>query len=104
MEGESRQTALHLSVRYSALSAVHILASYGANVNAVDSSGMTPLHMAAGMLHKEIITCLIKQGADINMVCVVLLVFAEFLFFSFLLTSVFIMKHIRQTQWVDECN
>lgn len=81
MEGESRQTALHLSVRYSALSAVQILTSYGANVNVVDSSGMTPLHMASGMLHKDIITCLIKQGADINMVCVVLLLLAGFLFF-----------------------
>lgn len=84
MEGESRQTALHLSVRYTALSAVHTLASYGADVNAVNSSGMTPLHMAAGILHKDIIVSLIKEGADINMVCVVpllLLAFAVFLSF-----------------------
>lgn len=74
-EGESHQTALHLSVRYAALSAVSILASYGADVNAVDGSGMTPLHMAAGILNKDIITSLIKDGADINMVCVVPLVF-----------------------------
>ncbi|XP_008301964.1 ankyrin repeat domain-containing protein 61 isoform X1 [Stegastes partitus] len=67
VEGESHQTALHLSVRYKALSAVQILASYGANVNAVDSSGMTPLHMAAGILHKDIVASLIRQGADINM-------------------------------------
>lgn len=68
MEGEEHQTALHLSVRYSAVSAVHILANYGADVNAVDSSGMTPLHMAAGILHNDIIASLIKEGADINMV------------------------------------
>uniref|UniRef100_A0A3P8RN39 Ankyrin repeat domain 61 n=1 Tax=Amphiprion percula TaxID=161767 RepID=A0A3P8RN39_AMPPE len=67
VEGESHQTALHLSVRYKTLSAVQILVSYGADVNAVDSSGMTPLHMAAGILHKGIIACLIRQGADINM-------------------------------------
>ncbi|XP_023285053.1 ankyrin repeat domain-containing protein 61 [Seriola lalandi dorsalis] len=67
VKGESQQTALHLSVRYTALSAVQILASYGADVNAVDSNGMTPLHMAAGMLHKDIIANLIRQGADINM-------------------------------------
>lgn len=68
MGGEEHQTALHLSVRYSAVSAVHILANYGADVNAVDSNGMTPLHMAAGILHKDIIASLIKEGADINMV------------------------------------
>ncbi|XP_010727981.2 ankyrin repeat domain-containing protein 61 [Larimichthys crocea] len=67
VEGDRRQTALHLLTQYAALSAVHILASYGANVNAVDSSGMTPLHMAAGILHKDIMASLIKEGADINM-------------------------------------
>ncbi|XP_070782848.1 ankyrin repeat domain-containing protein 61-like [Enoplosus armatus] len=68
VEGKSHQTALHLSVHCTALSAVQILASYGADVNAVNSCGMTPLHMAAGMLHKDIIASLIKEGADINMV------------------------------------
>uniref|UniRef100_A0A674NKC2 Uncharacterized protein n=1 Tax=Takifugu rubripes TaxID=31033 RepID=A0A674NKC2_TAKRU len=52
-----------------ALSAVHILVSYGANINAVNSSGMTPLHMAAGVLHKDLIASLIEEGADVNMVC-----------------------------------
>ncbi|XP_042364001.1 ankyrin repeat domain-containing protein 61-like [Plectropomus leopardus] len=63
----SRQTALHLSIRHMAPSAVQILSSYGADVNAVDSSGMTPLHMAAGILHKDVMTSLIQEGADINM-------------------------------------
>lgn len=67
VEGESHQTALHLSVSYAAPSAVQILTSYGADVNAVDSNGMTPLHMAAGISHKDIVANLIKQGADINM-------------------------------------
>lgn len=70
MEGGSRDTALHLSVHHRALSAVHILVSHGANVNAVNSSGMTPLHMAAGILHKDLIASLIEEGADINMVCI----------------------------------
>lgn len=72
MEDGSHQTALHLLVRYMALSAVHILVSHGADVNAADSNGMTPLHMAAGGLHKDTIACLIKEGADINMVCLFL--------------------------------
>lgn len=83
MEGERHQTALHLSVRYVALSAIRILASYGADVNAVDSCGMTPLHMATGILHKDIIASLIKEGADVNMVCVVPLLLFPFLFGSF---------------------
>lgn len=70
VEGGSQHTALHLSVHHRALSAVHILASHGANVNAVNGSGMTPLHMAAGILHEDLITSLIKEGADVNMVCV----------------------------------
>ncbi|XP_054454767.1 ankyrin repeat domain-containing protein 61-like [Anoplopoma fimbria] len=63
----SQQTALHLSVHYMALSAVPILTGFGADVNAVDSSGMTPLLMAAGIHHKDIMVSLIKEGADVNM-------------------------------------
>lgn len=59
---------MHLAVRYAALPAVHILASHGAAVNSTDLSGMMPLHMAAGILNKEITACLIKLGADVNMV------------------------------------
>ncbi|XP_060883598.1 ankyrin repeat domain-containing protein 61-like [Labrus mixtus] len=66
VEGESHQTALHLSVRYAAQSAAQTLFVHGANVNAVDSSGMTALHMAAGMLHQDLIASLIKEGADLN--------------------------------------
>lgn len=70
MGGGSHDTALHLSVHHRALSAVPILVSHGAKVNAVNSSGMTPLHMAAGILHEDLIGSLIQQGADVNMVCV----------------------------------
>lgn len=67
VEGKGHQTALHLSVRYRALSAVQTLACYGADVNAVDGSGMAPLHMAAGILYKDIIASLIRHGAYVNM-------------------------------------
>ncbi|KAM9831955.1 ankyrin repeat domain-containing protein 61-like [Neosynchiropus ocellatus] len=67
VEDERRQTALHLSVQCQSLPAVQILCSYGADVNLTDSTGMTPLHMSAGVLHKDITDCLVEQGADINM-------------------------------------
>ena len=59
---------MHLAVRFAALSAIHILASHGAAVNTTDLCGMTPLHMAAGILNTEIAVCLIKLGADVNKV------------------------------------
>ncbi|XP_063076668.1 ankyrin repeat domain-containing protein 61-like isoform X2 [Engraulis encrasicolus] len=67
-DSDTRQTALHLAVRYGALPAVAMLASYGANVNLADTVGMTPLHMAAGVLHTDIVACLIELGGDVNRV------------------------------------
>ncbi|XP_076155205.1 ankyrin repeat domain-containing protein 61-like [Alosa pseudoharengus] len=66
VSNDSQQTALHLAVRYGAVPAVGMLASCGANVNLADMIGMMPLHMAAGVLHTDITTCLIELGADVN--------------------------------------
>ncbi|KAK1164847.1 ankyrin repeat domain-containing protein 61-like [Acipenser oxyrinchus oxyrinchus] len=63
---DSRHTALHLAVRYGATPAVGILSSYGADTNAVDRFGMTPLHMAAGILNREMTDRLVHFGADVN--------------------------------------
>nr|XP_033818874.1 ankyrin repeat domain-containing protein 61 [Geotrypetes seraphini] len=63
---DNRQTPLHLAVRYGAFSAISILAHNGAKVNAMDRYGMTPLHMAAGILSKEMTEILISHGADVN--------------------------------------
>jgi len=38
----------------------------GANVNAKDKNGATPLHRAAWFGHKEIVELLIAKGADVN--------------------------------------
>ena len=38
----------------------------GADVNARDKDGSTPLHMAAYKGHKEVVELLIEQGADVN--------------------------------------
>ncbi|XP_072312369.1 ankyrin repeat domain-containing protein 61-like [Eucyclogobius newberryi] len=64
--GVNKETALHIAVSYSALSAVKILINYGANVNVVDGVGMVTLHRAAGILNKDILLHLIKHGADVN--------------------------------------
>ncbi|XP_030631447.1 ankyrin repeat domain-containing protein 61-like [Chanos chanos] len=66
--GESHPTALHLAVRFRALSAVAILGSHGAKINVSDKFGGTPLHIAAGVLNTKITSCLIEMGADVNMV------------------------------------
>lgn len=65
--GVGHETALHIAVSNSALSAVQILTSFRANVDVVDDVGMTPLHRAAGTLNKDIILHLIQQGANVNM-------------------------------------
>ncbi|KAM4526329.1 LOW QUALITY PROTEIN: ankyrin repeat domain-containing protein 61-like [Fundulus diaphanus] len=44
-----------------------VLIGYGADVDAVDSTGMTRLHVAAGIPHTAITACLISQGAQVNM-------------------------------------
>ena len=43
-----------------------LLISNGADVNAKDDDGSTPLHYAAHEGHKEIAELLIAKGADVN--------------------------------------
>ncbi|KAM6951880.1 ankyrin repeat domain-containing protein 61-like [Aplochiton taeniatus] len=68
VERDSRQTAVHLAVRYSALPALDILARHGARVDVADRTGMTPLHMACGTLGRDLAVRLINLGADLNRV------------------------------------
>ena len=42
----------------------HLVA--GADVNAKDEEGLTPLHLAASWGHKEVAELLIDNGADVN--------------------------------------
>ena len=48
------------------LDKTNLLIAEGANVNMVDSAGVTPLHFAADRGHKEIVHLLISKGADVN--------------------------------------
>uniref|UniRef100_A0A668ASN0 Uncharacterized protein n=1 Tax=Myripristis murdjan TaxID=586833 RepID=A0A668ASN0_9TELE len=68
VDGEDHQTALHLCVRYAIPPAIQMLANYGAEINVMDRKGMTPLHMASGMLDTDTTACLIRHGANVNMV------------------------------------
>nr|5H76_A Chain A, DARPin,Immunoglobulin G-binding protein A [synthetic construct]5H76_B Chain B, DARPin,Immunoglobulin G-binding protein A [synthetic construct]5H76_C Chain C, DARPin,Immunoglobulin G-binding protein A [synthetic construct] len=45
---------------------VRILMANGADVNAADNTGTTPLHLAAYSGHLEIVEVLLKHGADVD--------------------------------------
>ncbi len=45
--------------------AIKLLISLGANINAADSSGMTPIMLAAWRPYKEVVNVLLDAGADI---------------------------------------
>ena len=48
------------------LAEVQRLLSEGADVNAPDPSGATPLHAAVYGRHKDVIRLLVNEGADVN--------------------------------------
>jgi len=44
--------------------AAMLLIHYGADVNARDNDGLTPIHMAAGYANAQTLKCLVVAGAD----------------------------------------
>ncbi|XP_005902990.1 ankyrin repeat domain-containing protein 61 [Bos mutus] len=61
-----RHCPLHLATIYGTHLVLSILAQNGAQVNAQNGSSMTPLHMAANILNKEMMQTLIAWGASVN--------------------------------------
>lgn len=64
---ENGETPLFYAIRSGKIDAVKVLIDHGANVNAQNSSGTTPLLSAAylaGEAGREMCTLLIQKGAD----------------------------------------
>ncbi|XP_054352130.1 ankyrin repeat domain-containing protein 61 isoform X2 [Pongo pygmaeus] len=65
-EISNKRSPLHLAIAYGCYPVLSILAQNGADVNAINEASMTPLHMAANMLNKEMMETLIAYGANVN--------------------------------------
>jgi len=59
-------SSIHMAARVGVLARVKALLGQGADVNAQDDEGTTPLHYAVQEGHKELTEFLIAKGADIN--------------------------------------
>lgn len=65
LEGKPTKS-LHQAVADGNIEQVKSLIAKGADVNAKDERGQTPLHFAARRGHEEIVRLLIAEGADVN--------------------------------------
>ncbi|XP_006859822.1 PREDICTED: ankyrin repeat domain-containing protein 61 [Chrysochloris asiatica] len=66
VDNSNRPSALHLATTYGTHLVLSILVQNGALVNATNESSMTPLHMAADVLNKEMVEALVACGANVN--------------------------------------
>ncbi|RYP59757.1 hypothetical protein DL770_010140 [Monosporascus sp. CRB-9-2] len=60
------ESPLHHAAERGSLSIARLLIDYGADMNTLDSFGLTPLHRAASQGHVELIKFLLDEGADVN--------------------------------------
>jgi len=61
---ENRRSALHFVAAVGNADAVRLLVAAGADVDAQDKDGFTPLHMASGYMRIQAIAALLEAGAD----------------------------------------
>ncbi|EDL89654.1 rCG42811 [Rattus norvegicus] len=66
VDNSNKHSPLHLAITYGTYPVLSFLAQNGAQVNAINESSMTPLHMAADILNKNMIETLIACGANVN--------------------------------------
>jgi ankyrin repeat protein/imidazolonepropionase-like amidohydrolase len=66
VEAQAEAEHLHLAAANGEIERVKLLISEGADVNAKNNEGLTPLHCAARAGHKEIVGLLLAHGADVN--------------------------------------
>ncbi|XP_029414984.1 ankyrin repeat domain-containing protein 61 isoform X2 [Nannospalax galili] len=66
VDNSNKHSPLHLAITYGTYPVLSLLAQNGAQVNAINESSMTPLHMAANVLNKNMIEMLIACGANVN--------------------------------------
>ena len=64
--GEKQNMSLHQASAVADIDQLKLLISQGADVNAKDQYGLTPLHWAAGYGHKDIAELLLANNADVN--------------------------------------
>lgn len=58
------RSGLHYACGRGDVAVVEAMISCGAEIDALDQDGYTPLHIAAGYLHEQVISVLMKSGAD----------------------------------------
>ena len=59
-----QETPLHIAARFNKIEAVAALISHGADVNARDEYGQTPLMRASYQGHAKVVEALLDAGAD----------------------------------------
>lgn len=64
---DDKQTPLHLCCSWGLMEVIQTLLEHGANINAGDAAGKTPLHIAIENQHAQIISLLLSQpGIDLS--------------------------------------